>query len=752
MKMHDDHLVAIIESEIGQSVGRWNGQLANEQKMEVDYYNGAPFGNEKEGESQVVSTDVFDAVEGMLPILLKTFTASDDAVVFEPTGMGDEEAAKQRTEVCNYVFYRQNNGFLVLYEWIKDALINKNGIVKYWWEERTDVSKSEYEGLTEGEYLMMKNDLDVEWLSESSYDDPEALKQKQSAIEKIKATPGAEQMLAQVEAMPVPQLYDCEVKTSKDASQICIKCVPPENFGISVRQTCVTIQDTDFCYERSRMTISALREQGCPEDVIDRIGTGDDAQDLSPIALARDRFIDQTFRPSNEPDPSMREVWVTEGYIRIDFDGDDIAELRHFIMPGKAIWINEEAKHINYAAITPIIQPHRFTGRSIAEIVMDIQFTTSTIWRQMLNNLYLTNNPRKAVLANASGMVQANLDDLLTSRPGGIVREYASNAVRDLEVPFVAGQSFPMIEYMQSVKESRTGVTRYNQGTDADSLNKTAHGIAMIQSAAQGRIDLIARIIAETGVKDLFRGIAYMLSKYPTKAMTLRLRDKWVDVDPREWKTQFDMTVNVGLGTGNKDMQLAHLAKMHETQIQLMQAGRGYMVSDENLFNLATKMAENMGFKHPNMFLTAPASPSNPNGAKAPPPQPPPEIIKIQTEAQIDQAKIKSNEQQRMFDAQTQKEIESIKSQTLIAIADRDNQTKIAIEQMRQRHEAELAVFTKRTETTPAVDHSFEQWKAELDARTKLAIAEISSNTTLAAAQLSAANAAVKNETIANLQ
>lgn len=728
--MNDRELVSIIEAEIAMSVGRFNGQLAAEQKMELDYYNGQPFGNEKEGESQVVSTDVFDAVEGVLPVLLKTFTASDDAVVFEPNGPEDEAQAAQRTEVCNYVFYRQNNGFLVMYEWFKDALINKNGIVKYWWEKKTDVSKEDYQGLTEGEFLMLQQDPDVEIISEESYEDPQASEQKMTMLQ---AMPPENPMRAQLEAMPVPLLHNVSLKRSKDASQICIATVPPEEFGISQRQTTVSIQDTAFCYQRTRMTISALREQGCPEEVIEQIG-GDSEQDNSPISLARDRFVDQTWRPAAEPDPSMREVWVVDGFIRTDFDGDGVAELRHFIMPGKAIWINEETDHINFAAITPIIQPHRFTGRSLAEIVMDIQFTSSTLWRQMLNNLYLTNNPRKAVLSNASGTVQANLDDLLNSRPGGIVREYVPNAVRDLEVPFVAGASFPMLEHMQGIKENRTGLTRYNQGTDADSLNKTASGISMIQSAAQNRIDLIARIFAETGVKDLFRGIAYFLSKYSSKAMTLRLRNKWVDIDPREWKNQYDMTVNVGLGTGNKDMQLVHLAKMGEVQIQLMKEGRGYMVTDDNVYNLGRKMAENMGFKHPELFI------SDPKSVQKPQPQPDPALIKIQAETQVDQAKLQDNKLIRQFDAQTQKELEAMRLQSQRDIAELNARTQLQIEQMREQHAAQLAVFGQRTD--PA-DPDFERWKAELDARTKLAVAELGAQTTITTSQIQAAKSGV---------
>lgn len=699
----DFTLPSIIESEVARAIGHWDGDLSAARTREFEYYYGLPFGNEVEGESHVVSTDVADTVEGILPIILNIFTASDDVVRFDPNGPEDEDMAKQQTEVANYVFYRQNNGFLVLYEWFKDALIQKNGIVKYWWDQSQEKTKESYEGLTQGEYDMLLNDesyMEVEELEHAEYDDPQALKQKEMMLAQINAQPIAQaqkdMMVAQIEAQPVPKMHDVTVRITKDVSKICIQAIPPEEFGISPDHNCVSIQDTPFCYHRTRKSISALRAAGCPEDILEQLAPANEP-DFTPEALARDRFLDQTEQFMGAgPDQVMKYVWVTECFIRIDYDGDGIAELRHIIMPGRTVWINEECDHINFAAITPIIMPHRWVGRSVAELVMDIQFTKSVIWRQMLNNLYLTNNPRKAVLSSAGGIVQANLDDLLTSRPGGIMREYVAGAIRNEEVPFVAGASFPMLEYMDGIKENRTGVTRYNQGNDADSLNKTARGIQLIQAAGQQRPNLIARIFAETGVKDLMRGIVYMLSKYSSKAMTLKLRNEWVNVDPREWKTQYNMTVNVGLGTGNRDAQVAQLAQIHAQQIELMKAGKGYMVSDENLYNLYKKMSEMLGYKHPELFVTDPKG--IPPEAKQPPP--PPEVIQAQAEAQLEQAKLQFNQWKEQFSAQAEASIAQITAQSQERIAAMDNATKKEIEQLKLQAQAQLAVFEKNAENS----------------------------------------------------
>lgn len=728
LPVSDETLPSLIEGEIARSIGYSDGSLASARAQELDYYFGKPLGNEEEGSSQIVSTDVADTVEGILPIILNIFTSSDDAVRFDPNGPEDEDAAAQQTEVANYVFYRQNNGFLVLYEWFKDALIQKNGIVKYWWEEKNSTTTETYKGLTEGEYRGLADDksiIQAEEIEHTQYPDPAALQAREMMRQKILTAPPEmqPQLSMALEAQPIPQLHDVSIRVTKDISQICIEAIPPEEFGISAQHNSVSIQQTPFCYHRTRKSTSQLREMGVPDEIIEKAGSAP-AQDESQEAMARDRYLSDTWRSQNGTNETDRDIWVTEAFYRVDYDGDGISELRRIMLVGREVWLNDETDHINFAALTPVIMPHRWIGRSVAELVMDIQFTKSVLWRQMLNNLYLTNNPQKAVLASAGGMVQANLDDLLTSRPGGILREYVPGAIRHIETPFVAGASFPMMEYIDAVKENRTGVTRYNQGTDSDSLNKTARGIQMIQTAGAQRTNLIARIFAETGVKDLFRGIVYMLSKYSHKAMTLKLRNKWVDVDPREWKTQYNMTINVGLGTGNRDIQLQHLALVHQQQIELMKEGRGYMVSDDNIYNLYKKSSEAMGFKHPELFVTDPRN--VPDEAKKKPPDP--AIVKTQMDAQAEQAKLQFSSQKEQLNAQTEQAIAQITAQSQLAIAQMNNASAEKIAQMKIAADAQLAVFDKQNE----VDSS----GSEMNLKAQTAMAGIETERAIAAEKM----------------
>ena len=653
--MNDDDLLALIAQEERQAVGYHYGELSNEREAAMNYYMGRPFGNEEDGKSQIISTDVRDAIEGTLPSLLDMFTSSKEAVEFEPVGVEDEEQAKAATALCNYVFYKQNNGFLILYQWFKDALLQKNGVVKFWYEDTTKKTKETYENLNELELYQLLQNPNVAVTGTSEREDGS---------------------------------LEIEIEVTDRSGKVCIQNVPPEEFMITQKHNSVSLQDCLFLAHRMRKTVSELKEMGY--DVSDNAGD-DDGVEFSAEYLARRQFAEETLE-TDPSDKSLRRVWVTECYLRVDFDGDGIAELRRVLRCGNEILENEETDYIPFAAITPIIMPHRFYGLSEADLLMDIQFHKSVLWRQMMDNLYLTNNPQKYVLEN-----QVNLDDLLVSRVGGIVRIRVPGAVTPAETPFVAGQSFPMLEYLDQVKENRSGVTRYNQGSDADSLNKTATGISRIMNASEQRIKLFARIFAETGVKDLFRGILHCLQKYSTAPMQLRLLGRVVEMDPRQWKTQWDVTVNVGLGTGDKSEQVMQLQTIAAIQKELKMAGIPW-VTDDNLYNMARKISEASGFPHEGMFFTPPKN------VPPTPPQPSPEMLKIEAEKEIAGQEMQHKQASAELSAEMQKYVADLQAKTQIVIAQMmeqnkrelaqlQSQDKKEIEQFKAGHDAEKTVF-----------------------------------------------------------
>lgn len=658
--MTETELLSIVEAEEKNALGYGGGELGEAREQALKFYNGEPYGNEQEGRSQVVTTEVADTVEWILPSLLKIFTASNKSVEFEPERPGDEAGAKQATDTCNYVFYRQNNGFLALYSFFKDALIQKNGYLKVWYEKSTRTRKERYRGISRGQLLMLASNDAVEIVNVHAYPDPTA-----------QQNPMAQ---AVVQALgTAPEIYDVELSVKEKFGKVCVQPVPPEEMLISVKHNSIDLQDSPFTAHRTQKTLSELKEQGFDVEDLIRHGYDDDDSNNSTEAQTRREFSEESKPDTETDDPAMRLVWVTEAYVRVDFNGDGIAELRKVIKTGNKVLENEETDVVPFPSIAPIINTHRHFGKSVAELVMDLQLIKSTLWRQSLDNIYLTNAPRSAVLSDAQGNVMANLDDLLTVRPGGIVREYAPNAVRPLTVPFMAKESLTLMEYADSVRENRTGVTRYNQGVDADSLNKTASGITQIMSASQQRIELIARIFAETGVKQLFKLILHCLSTYSDKAMTIRLRDEFVEVDPRAWANGFDMTVNVGLGTGNKDQQLVHLNAIAQAQFAMLQAGLP-VVTPKNIYNAQTKIVENAGFKNVEEFWTDPE--------QMPPSPPPPPDPRIEADRQRLALAARSQEQKLATDRRRAQEELTLKRE--------ESRQEMMLEKMKASMQADL--------------------------------------------------------------
>jgi hypothetical protein len=641
--MTEQELKALLDAEERNAVGYLSGELSQARTKAMDYYLGEPFGNEVEGESKVVSTDVADTVEWILPSLLKVFTASDEIGRAEPTGPEDEDAAKQATEYANFVLMRDNPGFVILHNWFKDALLAKNGIIKCWWEETTDEQREEVGPLDDDAWgVEVQQRTEDGWMPEDQ--EPAGGGQVRGAF-----------------------------RRSKKRGKVCIENVPPEEFLIS--RNAKSIDDASYVGHRRRWTESELIDAGYDRDIVKALGS-DDA-DTNEERATRNQDIDETNLDEGADlmNRSQRRIWVTEAYVKCDWNGDGISEMRK-VTHGRhsnTILDNEEWKGPRpFLSVTPILMPHRFFGRSVADIVMDLQLIKSTLWRQILNNLYLSNNPRHAISD------QVNVDDFLVSKSGGVVRmlngAQPAGHILPLQTPFVAGAAFPMLEYVDSVRENRTGVTRYNQGIDANSLNKTASGISQIMTASQARIELIARIFAETGVKGLFSMIIWNLKRYKDQAeRTLRLRNKWVPMSPATWPADFDMQVSVGLGTGNKDQMTLHLSLLGQMQekIVMMQGGpKGPLVTMENIYALAKAVVENaMGKAAGDKFVTDPQT-------QAPPqPAPDPEMIKAQAKIEEGKAKLALDAQKAKQDAELQ-----------MAQA----QQEAALEEQRMRHEMQL--------------------------------------------------------------
>jgi predicted GNAT family acetyltransferase len=577
--MDEGTLKGILDAEIDNAIGFIESETTDDRRKALEYYNRYEYGNEVEGRSQIVTGEVAEVVDGALPQLLRIFTQSDEIVRFEPKGPGDEEKAKQATEYVNWVMNRDNDGVLLMHNWFKDALLQKNGIVKVYWDEKIDVSKEKYQNLTQDEVAMLLNDPEVE-----------VVNQKTTEI----APAGIDEM-----GMMIPPIfsYDVKLKKTKKTGKVIVENVPPEEFLISKKAR--TIADAPFVAHRRLATRSELTAMGFDKDIIENLPTYADLT-YNQENVAR---FDQGEQPSDQAslDFSMQEIEVMEVYIKVDFDGDGIAELRKITYAGTEILDNEEADFVPFCSVCPIPMPHKFFGHSLADRAVDLQLIKSTVTRQILDNLYMTNSPRMGVVEG-----QVNLDDLLTVTANGIVRMKNTQAIIPLTVPPTASQSFPLLEYLDSVQAKRTGVSDQMNGLNPDVLqNSTATAVAMMQSSAAGKVELIARVFAETGVKDLFQKILQLLCKYQDKERIVRLRGKYVSIDPREWTNGFDISINVGLGTGNKQEQMAMIAMVLGKQEEILKTVgiNNPLVSLTNYRQTLGRFIEAAGFKDSNEFF-----------------------------------------------------------------------------------------------------------------------------------------------------
>ena len=597
-KISDTELRFIINSEINNSLGFLGGALSNQRKKSLEYYLGDKLGTEIDGRSQVVSTDVADTIETILPNLMRIFTSSDHTVKCEPVNAEDVALAEQATSYVNYVFNKDNDGFKILYSWFKDALLEKNGIVKVYWNESEISEQETYKNLSDEEYQVLISDDNVDIIEEEEMDDELAMTQLDQLREIAK-------LQGQEIDVPNPKLHNVIIRRTTKGGKIKIENVPPEEFLIE--RTAKSIEDANFVAHRTIKTRSELIQMGYDAEIVNDLPA-------TQIVLYNNerltRFGDIDEYPFDQtPDSSTESIELYECYVKVDYDGDGVAELRKVTVAGDSgyqILDNEGVDFVPFCSLTPIPMPHRFYGRSVAELVEDVQLIKSTVMRQLLDNMYLTNNNRVAIM---DGMV--NLDDLLTSRPGGVVRtkQPPSQVMMPMQSQTISQQAFPMLEYLDTVRETRTGVTRYTQGLDADALNKTATGVNTLMSQTQMRMELIARIFAETGVKDLFKRIFELTVKYQDKERIIQLNNQFIPVRPTEWKNRYNISITVGLGSGSKDQQLVILNAILEKQLQAfqLQGGKEYpMVSLKNIYNTLSKMIENAGLKSVDNYFVNP--------------------------------------------------------------------------------------------------------------------------------------------------
>jgi hypothetical protein len=689
--MDEGRLKAILEDEIHNALGYLDSETTEARAKALEYYLRQPYNNEVEGRSQIVTGEVAEAVDGALPQLIRVFTQSDDIVRFEPKGPGDEEGAKQATEYCNWVFYTQNPGFTILHSWFKDALLQKTGIVKAYWDTKVDVTKETYQNLTDEELVLLLSDGTVE-----------VVEQDTTEVE-----------TGEMDEMGQPVMFRTHsVVLAKKTTRggVRIESVPPEEFLMSKKA--IDIAESPFVAHRKLLPRSDLIAMGFDPEIVSNLPAFDELS-YTGERLARYSQGEQPHQDESM-DESMQEVEVYECYIRTDMDGDGIAELRQVFYAGSEILSNVETDYKPFHALCPIPIPHKFFGESLADRTMDIQLIKSTVVRQMLDNLYLSNNTRMGAVDG-----QVNLDDLLSTTPGGVVRMKNPNAVVPLVTPQVIAQAFPMLEYLDNQQSKRTGVSDAQQGLDPNVLqNVTAAAVAASTQAAAGKIELIARIFAETGVKSLFNGILHLVCKYQDKPAIIRLRGKFIPIDPRAWSNQYDLEINVGLGTGNQQQQMTMLQMVLAKQEAILQqyGPANPLVSVGQYRATLGRFIEAAGFTDSQEFFKEVTPEVDQQLQQPQPPKPDPNMQammqQLQAQVEIDRQKAVADIQAKQMKAQA--DIEMARQKAAADIQMRREEAALDLQLEREKLQVELQL--RREELSAEI--ALKQQKLQADITT----------------------------------
>lgn len=679
-KMSEIDLIALIEQQEQQAHGYYGGDLGEQRADSIDRYLGRQYGDEVEGRSSVVDTSIRDTVEWVMPQLLRVFMSGDEVVKFEAESVEDEESAKLETSYLNWVAMERNEAFMTLSAWFRDALLGKNGYVKVYWDKDESILLEGYVGKTDDELAFLMQDPEVEVTEHTSYPDPMAAMMQ----------PQIDPRTGQPVPMPPMMLHDVKVRRTRPTETARYEAVPPEEMLISKKHRHVSLRDCLYTCHKRTMTVSELREMGYKFELDEVQGQDSDGQHLEEIA--RDRFDGNVGADDSLSDESLREVTYREIYMRCDFNGDGKAELRRVCMAGRKVLHNEETDMVPFACVTPIPFPHRHHGISYHDILRELSAIKTSIIRQFLDNLYLSNNVRTAADAD-----NVSMDDLITVKPGGIVRTIGSphDKVMPLIVPSIGAQALQGIQYVDGWKENATGINAYYQGLDPNALNKTATGINQLMSASMARTEAIARSFAD-GVKELFMLLHAVTLKHATRAEKVKLDNKWVAIDPREWKSRKNLKVSVGLGTGSKESQAQQLQALIAMQYQGLQIG---VVKPEHIYKSQTRYANLLGYRNADEFFADPSQ----NPQQQQPQQPPPEVM-------VAQMKIQAEQQGRQADMQ----LEVQKAQQTVQMAQQQAQMDAEMERFKAQLEAQTAIQVAQIKAD--ADREIAMQRAQLDA------------------------------------
>jgi len=545
MNKTKEELINILDTNIEQSTAFLNDNVMDNRNRAEAFYYRKPYKNElgkTKGRSSVIDSAVQEAVMGSLGELVRPFLSSH-MCEFRPTANGSMQQSKVITDVTRYVLFNDNNGADILRDSFFNALLKGLGIIKCYYDTKINKTKETYSNLSAEELTLLVNDKEVE-----------IVEQQENIAEPVEV--GTDPMTGQPLLQSPPPTYDVVLEKSEDCSKVKIQNINPDHFIIN--KDAESIAESSFVAQKILLTRADLVDMGYDKKVVDGLGTDDEimVDDVSHFNEIDSEVVDKT----------QEIITCYECYLDIGNEKGEAIKHRIFYA-SKTILEDEEIDYIPFYSLCPFPMPNEFYGQSMADHTMDLQVVKTSITRQMLDNLYLTNNSRVGAVEG-----QVNLDDLLNSTAGGIIRMKNPNAIVPMQVQSSASQSFPMLEYLDQLQSKRTGVNDINQGLDANVLqNVSATAVATMTAQSQGKLELIARTFADTGIKELLQGIFHLLCKYQNEPRVINIAGYPLEVNPREWDNKYKVEVNVGLGKGTKNEKIGMLQMVLAKQEQILQ-------------------------------------------------------------------------------------------------------------------------------------------------------------------------------------
>lgn len=598
-----EEVKGIVQREIADALGGLGSQVSEQQRTSIRMYYGRPMGNEIKDRSQVISRDVLEVIEWTMPSLMRMFTGGTQSVRFLPPNEKGQKNSDLATSYVNHLWKNEMDGFSFLHDYIKTGLMEKNAVGRVYFEEKRRPVVESFEGLTEDELLVLLEREGAEPIASE---------------ERVISLPGQNGEETEL------TVYDVTLRFWKVEKQVKVDGIPPEEFLVSRRMIHLN-DNSPFIAQRKKMTVSELVELGFPFETVATLPS-DETPEYSQGRTER-LSEDETFPVStaDRTDSASREIWVTDCIIKLDEDGDGYAELRRILVIGEQSMVVLEDEEISYQpffSYTPVPMPHKFFGQSLSDLVMDLQVIRSTLLRMMLDHIYVSVNPRNAIVEN---MVE--VEDMLTIRPGGLVRQRAPGSIEPILVPPLPREAFDMYKHLEEVRANRTGIMAHGRELDASAINSTATGLAQLMAEKQQKIELIARILANS-LKQMFKLILRCVVENDTKESQIRHNGEWVTINPSEWDAEMDLEVEVALGAGQAVERIANMDKISaRQQAHVDGGGLGFTVTPQNIHEADVRLAEACGFKNPELFFT------NPEGKEPPKPPPDPALLKVEADA-----------------------------------------------------------------------------------------------------------------------